>query len=130
MAADDGREGRAIVELTDGHGLDAAIEAAGESSAVDSAVDAVRPGARVVLAGIPAEDRVSFLASPARRKGLSLILSRRMKHTYPRAIRLAEGGHVDLRSVVTDRFPLAETAAAFRSAVARDGLKVVVEPGG
>ncbi len=88
----------------------------------------MRPGARVVLAGIPAEDRVSFLASPARRKGLSLVLSRRMKHTYPRAIRLAEGGHVDLGSVVTDRFPLAETGAAFAAAATRDGLKVVVEP--
>jgi len=128
VAADESREAGTILELTDGRGLDAAVEAAGENAAIDAAVDAVRPGARVVLAGIPAEDRISFRASPARRKGLSLVLSRRMKHTYPRAIRLAEGSHVDLRSLVTDRFPLAEAGAAFAAAATRDGLKVVVEP--
>jgi len=126
--AADGGEARKILETTDGLGLDAAVETAGESSAVDAAVAAVRPGARVVLAGIPAEDRISFLASPARRKGLSLVLSRRMKHTYPRAIELAAAGRVDLRSLVTHRFPLAEAGAAFASAATREGLKVIVEP--
>jgi len=126
--AADGGEARKILESTKGLGLDAAVEAAGDSAAVDSAILAVRPGARVVIAGIPAEDRISFLASPARRKGLSLVLSRRMKHTYPRAIELAAAGRVDLRSVVTRRFPLEEAGAAFESAATRDGLKVVVEP--
>lgn len=126
--AADGGEARKILESTKGLGLDAAVEAAGDSAAVDSAILAVRPGARVVIAGIPAEDRISFLASPARRKGLSLVLSRRMKHTYPRAIELAVAGRVDLRSVVTRRFPLEEAGAAFESAATRDGLKVVVEP--
>ena len=128
VPSDEGREARTILELTGGRGLDAAIEAAGENAAVDAAVDAVRPGARVVLAGIPAGDRISFRASPARRKGLSLVLSRRMKHTYPRAIRLAEAGHVDLESLVSDRFPLADVGIAFAAAATRDGLKVVVEP--
>jgi L-iditol 2-dehydrogenase len=124
----DGGEAREILESTKGLGLDAAVEAAGENAAVDAAILAARPGARVVIAGIPAEDRISFLASPARRKGLSLVLSRRMKHTYPRAIELAVAGRVDLRSLVTRRFPLEDAGAAFASAATRDGLKVVVEP--
>jgi L-iditol 2-dehydrogenase len=128
VATDEGREARAILELTGGRGVDAAVEAAGENAALDAAVDAVRPGARVVVAGIPAEDRISFAASPARRKGLSLVLSRRMKHTYPRAIRLASEGRVDLRSVVTHRFGLDRSGEAFETAATRDGLKVVVEP--
>jgi L-iditol 2-dehydrogenase len=128
VPADDGREARDIHELTEGRGLDAAVEAAGDSAAIDAAVEAVRPGARVVLAGIPAEDRISVLASPARRKGLTLALSRRMKHTYPRAIRLAATGQLDLQSLVSHRFPLEDTGAAFASAATREGLKVVVEP--
>jgi L-iditol 2-dehydrogenase len=127
VAADESREARKILELTGGRGLDAAVEAAGENAAIDAAVDAVRPGARVVLAGIPAEDRFSVRASPARRKGLSLILSRRMKHTYPRAIQLAATGQVDLRSLVSHRFPLGETGAAFAAAATRQGLKVVID---
>jgi L-iditol 2-dehydrogenase len=128
VPAEEGREALAILDLTDGLGLDAAVEAAGENAAVDAAVGAARPGARVVLAGIPAGDRISFPASPARRKGLSLVLSRRMKHTYPRAIDLAVSGRVDLPSVVSHRFPLAEAGPAFDVAAARGGLKVVVEP--
>ena len=105
-----------------------AIEAAGVQAAVDAAAEAVRPGGRVVLAGIPSDERTSFKASTARRKGLTFVMVRRMKHTYPRAIALAVAGRVDLRSVVTHRFPLAEAAKAFDVAARREGLKVVVEP--
>jgi L-iditol 2-dehydrogenase len=63
----------------------------------------------------------------ARRKGLTLKLVRRMKHTYPRAIRLVESGQVDVRTLVTHRFPLEQAAEAFRTAERRKGLKVIVE---
>jgi L-iditol 2-dehydrogenase len=128
VAAEGGREARAIRDALGGRGLDVAIEVAGENAAVDAAVDAVRPGARVVLAGIPSEERTSFKAATARRKGLTLVLSRRMKHTYPRAIRLVEDGQVDVRSSVTHRFPLERGAEAFAVAARRDGLKVLIEP--
>jgi len=88
----------------------------------------VSPGGRVVLAGIPSDERTSFKASTGRRKGLTFVMVRRMKHTYPRAIALAAAGRVDLRSVVTHRFPLAEAGQAFDVAARREGLKVVVEP--
>jgi L-iditol 2-dehydrogenase len=128
FAVEGGREARAIRDAVPGPGLDVALEAAGENAAVDAAVEAVRPGARVVLAGIPAEERTSFLAATARRKGLTLVLARRMKHTYPRAIRLVAGGRVDLSSVVTHRYSLEDGAAAFATALRREGLKVVVQP--
>jgi L-iditol 2-dehydrogenase len=128
FAADHGREAIAVLRSAGGYGLDVAIEAAGEQAAVDVAVESVRPGGRVVLAGIPSDERLSFKASSARRKGLTIVLVRRMKHTYPRAIALAVAGRVDLRSVVTDRFPLTEAARAFDVATRREGLKVVVEP--
>jgi L-iditol 2-dehydrogenase len=128
FVAEGGREARAIRDACGNRGLDVAIEAAGENAAVDAAVEAVRPGARIVLAGIPAEERTSFVAAAARRKGLTLVLARRMKHTYPRAIRLVESGQVDLGSVVTHRFPLERGADAFAVALRREGLKVLVEP--
>jgi L-iditol 2-dehydrogenase len=123
----DGNEARGIADAA-GHGVDVAIEAAGVQGAVDAAVDAVRPGGRVALAGIPSDERTSFAAPTARRKGLTIALVRRMKHTYPRAIALALAGRVDLRSVVTHRFPLAQAQQAFEVAARREGLKVVVEP--
>lgn len=115
--------------LTPG-GVDAAFEIAGTDEAVRLAMTAVRPGGRVVLAGIPGSDQTSFPASVARRKGLTIAMARRMNDAYPRAIRLAESGKIDLASLVTHRFPLAAAAQAMQAAARRDGLKVVVEPGG
>jgi L-iditol 2-dehydrogenase len=128
FAAEDGREASAILRSAGGLGLDVALECAGTQAAVDAAVEAVRPGARIVLAGIPSEERTSIRAATARRKGLTVAFSRRMKHVYPRALALAASGQADLRSVVTHRFPLAQAAAAFALAASREGLKVVVEP--
>ena len=112
----------------DGEEVDVAFEAAGTDEAVDLALRAARPGARVVLAGIPAGDRTTFSASIARRKGVTLVLVRRMGEVYPRALRLVEAGAVDTLSLVTHRFPLDRVSDAFALAAAREGLKVVVEP--
>ncbi|MBN2117326.1 MAG: zinc-binding dehydrogenase [Anaerolineales bacterium] len=110
-----------------GRGVDVVFEAAGEQEAVDAAFDVVRPGGKVILVGIPGNDQTSFNAGTARRKGLTIKMVRRMKHTYPRAIDLVSKGLVDVRSLVTHRFPLAQTAEAFRLAARREGLKVMIE---
>lgn len=125
----DGREAEAIVGLTEGQGLDVAIEVAGDNAAVDAAVDAVRPGARLVLAGIPSEPRTSVSASAARRKGLTIAWARRMKDTYAEAIDLVSRGAVDVRSGVTHTFALADADTAFEVATRRVGMKVVVGSG-
>ena len=39
---------------------------------------------------------------------------RRFKHTYPAAIDLVRSGKVDVRSIVTHRFPIEEIEKAFR----------------
>jgi len=105
---------------------DVVFEVAGTDVAVDAALTAARPGGRVVLVGIPDGDRTSFRASLARRKGLTIAMSRRMNETYPRAIALASAGRVDLDALVTHRIPLARAPEAFAVAARRDGLKVVV----
>jgi L-iditol 2-dehydrogenase len=111
---------------TQGRGVNVAFEAAGEQEAVDTSVAAVIPGGKVILVGIPADDKTTFSASTARRKGLTIKLVRRMKHTYPRAIELVSKGLVDVRSIVTHRFPLEQADEAFRVAGRRDGLKVMI----
>lgn len=116
-----------IQAATNGRGVDVAFEAAGVQTAVDDAFAAVRPGGKVILAGIPDDDKTFFSASVARRKGLTIKLVRRMKHTYPRAIELVSKGLVDVRSLVTHRFPLEQASEAFRVAEQREGLKIIIE---
>ena len=110
-------------------GVDVAFEVAGEDAAIDDAVYSTRPGGRVVLVGIPDGDRTSFKASIARRKGLTLLLCRRMRASdLPRAIRLVESGGVELGPLVTGRYALDEWPEAFDALRDRRGLKVVASP--
>jgi L-iditol 2-dehydrogenase len=125
--AQEGRELEQIRAATSGRGVDVAFEAAGTQDTVDVSFEAVSAGGNVILAGIPEDDRTSFSASVARRKGLTIKLVRRMKHTYPRAIELVSKGLVDVRSLVTHRFPLEQAAEAFRVAQRREGLKIIIE---
>jgi L-iditol 2-dehydrogenase len=108
--------------------VDVAIEAAWGGEAIQQAMELTRPGGRVVLVGIPSEDRCVFPHSTARRKGLTVVFSRRMKHTYPRAIRLVESGKVDVRPLITHRFPLKNAAEAFalNAAYKEEVVKIIV----
>lgn len=108
-------------------GADVVLEVVGSPEAVELAVRAGRPGGRVVLVGIPDEDRTTFPASVARRKGLTLAVVRRMNDVYPRAVDLVQRGVVDVSSLVTDRFALEDVEQAFVAASGRVGIKVVVD---
>ena len=105
----------ALLDATGGRGVDIAIEAAWADHSVQMAADMLRNGGRLVLVGIPPDDRLRLKHSVARRKGLTIIMSRRMKHTYPRAIQLAASGKVRLDELVSHRYPLAQTAQAYAS---------------
>lgn len=104
---------------------DVVFEVSGSGGALDAALEAARPGARLLLVGIPDGDMSTFRASTARRKGLTLVMSRRMGEVYPRAIHLATT-RLDVARVVSDVFALADVAGAFEHAAARRGLKTVV----
>ena len=122
-------------EVVRGSALDGTCDAAFEVSGVDDglarAADLVRPGARIVLVGIPDEDSTTFAASTMRRKGLTLACARRMTaDAYRRAITLAVRGSVDLSWSTSHRFPLDDAPEAFASAARREGLKVVVDLSG
>ncbi|MEW5718046.1 MAG: alcohol dehydrogenase catalytic domain-containing protein [Chloroflexota bacterium] len=124
--AADGDEARALLAASQQRGVDVAFEVAGENAALETAITTAKPGGCVIWAGIPEDDRATISASSARRKGLTIKVVRRMKHTYPRAIDLVARGRVDVRSLVTHRFPLEKTSEAFAVAARREGIKVIV----
>lgn len=103
----------AVMEATDGRGVDVAIEAAWADHSVQQAASMARLGGRVTLAGIPGGDRLEMKHSTARRKGLTIRMVRRMKHVYPRAIRLALRGAVNVTDIVSHHFSLEEAPQAF-----------------
>jgi len=57
-------------------------------------------------------------------------MSRRMKHTYPRAISLTAAGRIGLDDLISHRFPLAKAPEAFAlSERYAEGVhKIVIDP--
>ncbi len=105
-----------------------AFEVSGADDGIERAALLVRPGARIVLVGIPEDDSTTVRASIMRRKGMTLAFARRMTDdAYARAISLAVRGAVDLSWLTSHRFPLDDVTAAFETAARREGLKVVVD---
>lgn len=121
----------ALRARTGGRGVPTVIEAAWAGDAVRQAVEMADLGGRVVLVGIPGDDSAHFKHSSARRKGLSLIMCRRMKHTYPRATQLAETGAVALDRLVTHHFPLEQAgeAHALNAAYQDNVIKAMITVG-
>lgn len=119
----------AIKQATNGRGVDVAIEAAWADHSIQWAAEMARLGGRLVLVGIPGADRLEMKHSTARRKGLTIRLSRRMKHVYPRGIKLWESGAVDLTGIVSHRFALAQTpeAYALNERYADNVVKIVID---
>lgn len=120
---------QAVLGATGGQGVDVAMEAAWADHSVQQAAEMTRLGGRLVLVGIPGSDNLHLKHSTARRKGLTIRMSRRMKHTYPRAIKLAQSGKVDLNGIVSHHFPLEQTPAAFALNLAYrdDVVKIVID---
>ncbi len=120
-----------VAEQTHGRGVDVAFEVAWGGEAIQQAAEGARLGGRVVLVGIPGDNDLYMRHSTVRRKGLTIMMTRRMKHTYPRAIHLTTNfpQPINLDELVSHRFPLNETGKAFATNVAYEPgvFKIVVD---
>lgn len=124
--------GSGVFEANDGRGVDVVLEATNSPDGPQHAAEAVRVGGRLVLVGIPTGNAFTVDAALVRRKGLTIKMSRRMRHVYPRAVAMVQAGVVTFKPLVTHRFDLDDAPAAFElQADYRDGVvKSVVFPGG
>ena len=104
-----------VLDLTGGRGVDVAFEAAGAEETPQQCADVVRYGGKVIIAGIPGDDLMTMTASVVRRKGLTIKLVRRMKHTYPRAIRMVASGMLDIAPLAQPVLSLEQVAEAFEA---------------
>jgi L-iditol 2-dehydrogenase len=120
---------QAVSKATGGRGVDVAVEAAWCDETVEQTAGIARLNGRVILVGISSDDRIALKHSTARRKGLTLKLSRRMKHVTVRAIDLVSRGAIDVDGLVSHRFPLADAPRAFALNAAYEDrvVKIVVD---
>ncbi|UCE87232.1 MAG: alcohol dehydrogenase catalytic domain-containing protein [Deltaproteobacteria bacterium] len=127
-----GRENLAerVLELSDGRGADAVIEAVGRPELVSAALGLLRAGGRLAVVGVlfaPVEIpwALVFMKNLTLRSGLV-----NPQRHVSRLIPLVEQGRLDPTELITHRLPLSEAAKGYEIfAERRDGvLKVVLQP--
>jgi L-iditol 2-dehydrogenase len=111
-------------------GADVLIECSGASQALESGLRGLRGGARAVVVGMSAEERVLVPLSYVQNREIELTGTYRYANTYPTALALAAAGTVRLDEIVTGHYGLGEVEQAL-GAGRRDPLAVkpVVVPG-
>ncbi|MGB2875392.1 MAG: zinc-dependent alcohol dehydrogenase family protein [Gaiellaceae bacterium] len=131
VAIDNGREDalERVMELTDGLGVDVAIEAVGIPETFELCADLVRPGGRVANVGVHGHSATLHLERLWIR---DVTITTGLVDTFstPRLLKLIADGRLDATPFATHRFPLGETMAAydtFADAATTNALKVVLE---
>ncbi len=110
--------------------VDAVYECCGDQSALNQAVDLLKPGGRLFIIGIPAADHISLDIHSLRRKELSLHNVRRQKDCIGEAISLIQRRETDVRFMATHLFRMGDAQQAFELAAGfRDGvIRAIVHP--
>ena len=101
--------------LTGGWGADIVFECSGSAAAAARVVEPLRPGGCAVLVGMP-DEPIGFDVVAAQVKEARVETVFRYAHVYPRALALLESGGIDVRPLITDTFPFADSVAAFEFA--------------
>ena len=123
----------AIMALTHGRGADLVIECAGVPEAVAEALDLLRPGGLLVEAG-NFSDLGDVAINPHRQlcsKNVRILgVGGEEAAAYPPSMRqmVRYMRHYPLAEFVTHRFALREVEAAMKQSIARDSMKVVIDP--
>ena len=104
--------GATIDSLTDGWGVDIVFEASGNEKVAPALFDHLCPGGTVVYIGMPsAPVSLDIVAAQAKEARIETIF--RYAHVYPRALALMGSGKIDVKPLLTDTYPFAESIAAY-----------------
>jgi L-iditol 2-dehydrogenase len=121
---------RDVLDLTDGKGVDIAMEAVGINQTVNAAIDSTRKGGTVVLVGNVSPHVTMPLQTVVTRQ-LRLQGSCASAGDYPRAIALVSSGKINVKPLISTVAPLDEGPQWFERLYAREPnlIKVVLTPG-
>ena len=94
-------------------GLDIVFECCGMQGAFDNACDILKPGGKLVVVGIPEFERWTMDVETTRRREISLQFIRRQVDCVEPALEMMKNGKIDVKNMVTHRFPFSKTKEAF-----------------
>jgi L-iditol 2-dehydrogenase len=110
-------------------GVDVVYECAGQQSTIDQGIELLRPGGRLVIVGIPRQDRISLSIDKIRRKEITIINIRRQNRCIEDAVKFLISGRANLDYMVTHKFAFKDSAKAFELVAGyKDGvIKAMIE---
>ncbi len=121
----------AVNRLTDGYGVDVAIEAVGSPKAITQAMKVARRGGRLNIFGVSPQDAV-WEVKPFNLydKELTITTSYRSPFTFARAVQIASAKRVRLKPLISHILKLEEIEKAFEVAEKRleGAIKVLIKP--
>lgn len=124
--------GKRVLELTEGRGADAVILATAGNGLIRPAMDAARPGGRVMLFAQTQRGEVTIDPAAVCMDEKTLLGSYSASvDLQEESIRLAFSDGIDFTRLITHRFPLRQAVEALHLAShpGPDSLKVVIQPG-
>ena len=107
-------------------GADVVVDAVG--SVLPQAIEAAAMGARVVMFGMNGNARPQVHQVEIVEKGLAILGSYISNFTFPAAIRLVEGGRLNLAPMITATVPLEDTVAGIARIRSGEAVKIVIKP--
>jgi L-iditol 2-dehydrogenase len=123
---------KAVREMTDGRGADAVILAVGGNSLIKPAMDAARPGGRVLLFAqtVRGEATIDPAAVCVDEKTLLGSYSASVD-VQEESVRFVMNREMDLERLISHRFPLENGVEALNMAAhpQPDSMKIVIQPG-
>jgi S-(hydroxymethyl)glutathione dehydrogenase/alcohol dehydrogenase len=127
----DGDPVEQVRALTEGQGADYSFEVVGRPELMVQAYEMARPAGTVTLVGMPATgDTITLPAIAAVFSGKRLVGSKvgdaQVLRDFPRFVRLAEAGLLDLGSLVSRRIKLDEVNDGIESLERAEGVRTVI----
>jgi len=119
-----------ISQLTNGSGVDIAVEAVGKTETVNAAIESVGKGGSVILVG-NISPQVTLPLQRVVTRQIRLQGSCASAGEYPRAIELVSSGMIRVKPLITAVAPLSDGPQWFERLYAREPnlMKVVLTPG-
>jgi L-iditol 2-dehydrogenase len=121
-----------VRELTDGRGADAVILAAAGNSLIKPAMDATRPGGKILLFAQTQRSEAAIDPAAVCMDEKTLLGSYSASvDLQDENVRLVLSGEIDFARLISHRFPLARAVEALRLAShpGPDSMKIVIQPG-
>lgn len=119
-----------IVRQTDGRGVDAAFEAVGAPATYNQAIQVVRKGGKAIIFGIFEKDFNARQTLDAMVREVEIIGTSSYCWDFQRGLELVSTGRVDVKSLVSHTFALADVqqAMTIKRNPKEQPLKIILKP--